>query len=169
MSGSKTAQLKGFATLFPEDERQPVQTVYLQPPKKKKYPVNWLTLWQIDSGIGVSMKEQAIRDDMTRTDYRVRDYLVATMDMGNQVIVNQAEMAREMNIRPASVCASLKRLCDMMILLKGKTKNGRNNVYTVNTAFLFRGNVGKGLQARAETINELKANVIPFRQGSLLD
>ena len=44
-------QLKGLATVWPEEEGQAPQTVYFQPPKKKKYPVEWLNLWQnVDTG-----------------------------------------------------------------------------------------------------------------------
>ena len=44
----KTAQRLGYR--MPEEEGKP-QTVYFQPPKKKKYPVEWLNLWQnVDTG-----------------------------------------------------------------------------------------------------------------------
>lgn len=153
---------EGQATVWPKDEGQRPFQAYFTPPKKKNYPIRWLTLWQSESEIGVSMTEQAKQGLLTQTDYRVRDYLMGTIGIGNCVFVNQAEVARDLSVRKASVCESIKRLCEMGILVKGP-KSGRSNTYMVSPAFCFAGNLGKGVKARTDAIKQHKAKVIPFR------
>ena len=151
---------KGPAVLLPESGDAPLD-VYLVPPKKRSYPVRWLLLWQDPSAIGVSIKEQAMNSSMTLTDYRVRDYLLADLGIGNMCYVNQAELARLLKVRKATVCESLKRLVELGILIRGP-KTGRNVPFMVSPAFCFSGGLGAGVQARKAEIRE-KAKVIPFR------
>lgn len=163
--------LKGRATVWPEDDGQSPQTVYFQPPKERKYNARWLLLWQDGSDIGVSMVEQAtLEKPLTQTEYRVRDYLMGTIGLGNYVYVNQAEVARKLRVRRASVCDAIKRLIELEILIQGP-KSGRSNTYMVNPAFCFSGGLGHGIRKRKEAIQEGKAKRIPFQeqQGSLLD
>lgn len=150
---------KGLGTIWPEDEAQAPITAYFTPPKKKNYPIRWLIFWQDESEIGVSMVEQAKSAKMTLTDYRVRDFLMGTIGIGNYVFVNQSEVARELNIHRVTVVESIKRLCTMGILIKGP-KSGRSNTYMVSPAFCFAGGLGNGIKARKEAIK--KAKVIPF-------
>jgi len=162
---------KGLGTIWPDDEAQAPVTAYFTPPRKKNYPVKWLLLWQDESDIGVSMSEQAKRGILTQTDYRVRDFLMGTIGLGNFVFVNQTEVARELNVHKVTVCESIKRLCDMQILVKGP-KSGRSNTYMVNPAFCFAGGLGNGIQQRADTIKRGKATVLQFpgegpKQGKL--
>ena len=163
--------LEGRATVWPEDDGQSPQTVYFQPPKERKYNARWLLLWQDGSDIGVSMVEQAkLGKPLTQTEYRVRDYLMGTIGLGNYVYVNQAEVARELRLTRANVCNAIKRLIALEILIQGP-KNGKSNTYMVNPAFCFSGGLGYGIQKRKEAIQESKAKRIPFQptQASLLD
>jgi len=157
--------LRGEATVWPDDAAQQPQTVYFVPPKNKKYSVRWLLLWQEPSDIGVSMMEQATMEKpLTQTEYRVRDYLMGTLGIGNCVYVNQAEVARALRVERAKVCHAIRRLVDLGILLKGP-KSGRSNTYTVSPAFCFAGALGSGIKKRKEQIQETKsARVIPFSQ-----
>lgn len=165
---AKEQQLKGLATVWPEEEHQAPQTVYFQPPRNKSYNARWLLLWQDGSDIGVSMTEQAkMAEPLTQTEYRVRDYLMGTIGIGNYVYVNQAEVARELNVRRASVCDAIKRLLSLEILLKGP-KSGRNNTYMVNPAFCFSGGLGNGIKQRREAIKQGKARIVQFEQHSLI-
>lgn len=152
---------KGLGTIWPEDEAQAPITAYFTPPKKKNYPIHWITVWQDESEIGVSMVEQAKSTKMTLTDYRVRDFLMGTIGIGNCVFVNQSEVARELNIHRVTVVESIKRLCAIGILIKGP-KSGRSNTYMVSPAFCFAGGIGNGIKARKEAIKQHKAKVIPF-------
>ena len=44
---------------------------------------------------------------------------MGTIGLGNYVFVNQAEVARELSVHRITVVESIKRLCDMQILIKG--------------------------------------------------
>ena len=149
--------IKGLAEVCPFDD-QPVQTVYFEPPRKRNYPARWLLLWQDESDIGVSMSEQAKAATLTLTDYRVRDYLMGTIGIGNYVYVNQAEVARQLNVRRATVCDSIKHLIALQILLQGP-KSGRSNTYMVNPAFCFSGGLGNGIKQRQAVIKGTKAKI----------
>ena len=161
--------LKGKATAWPDDAEQSPQTVYFEPPRKKSYSARWLLLWQNPSDIGVSIVEQAkLEKPLTQTEYRVRDYLLGTIGLGNYVYVNQAEVARELRLLRHKVCMAIKRLVELKILIKGP-KNGKSNTYMVNPAFCFSGGLGNGIQQRKEAIKQGKAKRIQFKQASLLE
>lgn len=153
--------LKGRATAWPEDGEQAPQTVYFTPPKAKNYNIRWLLLWQDESEIGASIMEQAKSKNMTLTDYRVRDFLMGTIGIGNYVFVNQSEVARELSLHKVTVCESIKHLCEMGILIKGP-KSGRSNTYMISPAFCFSGGISNGIKARKETIKNHKAKVLQF-------
>ncbi len=153
---------KGPAVLLPESGDAPPLDVYLVPPKKRSYPVKWLLLWQEPSEIGVSMTEQAeMERPLTQTEYRVRDWIMGTIGIGNYVYINQAEMARRLRITRANASLAIKRLVELGILIRGP-KAGRNVSFMVSPAFCFFGGLGAGVQARSVEIRE-KAKVIPFR------
>ncbi len=157
--------LRGEATVWPDDATQAPQTVYFVPPKNKKYQARWLLLWQDPSDIGVSMVEQATMEKpLTQTEYRVRDYLMGTIGIGNCVYVNQAEVARALRLHRHKVCEAIRRLVELGILLKGP-KSGRSNTYTVSPAFCFAGALHSGIEKRKKQIQDTKAaRVIPFSQ-----
>ena len=155
----------GKATIWPEDPEQPPVRAYVQPAKNHNYNARWLVVWQDGSEIGVSMAEQAqMEKPLTQTEYRVRDYLMGTIGLGNFVYVNQAEVARKLNVRRASVCEAIKRLISLQILLQGP-KSGKSNAYMVNPAFCFAGKLGVGVQQRKEAIKQGKAKVIQFQES----
>lgn len=164
----KTDYIKGLATVWPEEKDQMPQTVYFQPPKERKYNTRWFVMWQDGSDIGVSMTEQAkMEKPLTQTEYRVRDWLLGTIGIGNFVYVNQSEVARELRLTRANVCNAIKRLISLQILIQGP-KSGKNNTYMVSPAFCFAGNIGKGIQQRKEIIQQGKARIVQFEQGSLI-
>lgn len=161
--------LKGRATVWPEDDAQAPQTVYFEPPKNRKHDARWLLLWQDGSDIGVSMTEQAEMDVLTQTEYRVRDWLMGTIGIGNYVHVNQAEMARRLRIERATASRAIKRLIELGILIQGP-KSGRSNTYMVSPAFCFAGNLGKGIKERKKAIQDGKtAKILQFKQTSLIE
>lgn len=156
--------IKGRASVWPEEGGQAPQTVYFQPPKNKKHDARWLLLWQDGSDIGVSMTEQAEMDVLTQTEYRVRDWLMGTIGIGNYVYVNQAEMARRLRIERATASRAIKRLIELGILIQGP-KSGRSNTYMVSPAFCFSSGLGNGIKARKEAIKQHKAKVIKFNDA----
>jgi hypothetical protein len=153
---------KGLGTIWPDDAEQSPVTAYFTPPQKKNYPEGWLILWQDESEIGVSMKELA-KSNITLAECKVLMFLMGSIGLGNYVFVNQTEVARELNIHRVTVVESIKRLCQLEILIKGP-KSGRSNTYMVNPALCFKGNIGHGQKQRSEAIKQSKAKIIPFSQ-----
>lgn len=160
----QTKPLFGLATAFPEDSDQLPQIVYFQPPKKKVYQSRWLLLWQDESEIGISIMEQAKSNEMTLSDYRVRDYLLATIGIGNMVMVNQREIGRELGLDKSTIFRSIKRLESFGILMRG-TKNGKACTFMISPAFCFSGNLKNGIKARKDIIDNYKAKIIKFNNN----
>ena len=153
--------VSGLATVCPEDIEQSPITAYFVPPIKKKYPVEWLTFWKTSSNIGVGLMEQAVAENLTLSDYRIRDYLIGSIGIGNYVFVNQREVARNLNLNKSTVNESIKRLLSLEILIAGP-KSGRSNTYMVNPALCFFGSLNDGVKARREAIKHSKAKIIKF-------
>lgn len=155
----------GLGTIFPDDEKQlPIQA-YFTPPTKKKYNLNWIVLWQNPSEIGVGLMEQAEAENMTLSDYRVRDFLLGTIGIGNYVFVNQREVSRRLNLNKSTVNESIKRLIKLGILLIGP-KSGRSNTYMINPAFCFAGGLNQGIQERNRIIKDSKAKIHKFSESN---
>lgn len=165
MPDQELSPLHGKATVLPEDPRQTSRDVYFLLNRKKKYPVQWLTLWQDTSEIGVSIMEQAENDILTKTEYRVRDWLLGTIGIGNFCYVNQSEMARRLNIERATASRAIKRLIELNILIPGP-KSGKSNTYQISPAFCFFGKIGDGIKSRKEIIEGAKAKIIDFNFSS---
>ena len=104
--------LCGRAMLLPDESEQGPTPVLIYPSReRKRYDQKWLILWQEQSEIGVSVMEQAkMEHPLTQTEYRVRDYLLGTIGLGNYVYVNQAEVGRELRLARSNVSAAIKRL-----------------------------------------------------------
>lgn len=138
--------IKGLASVWPEDDNQNPIQAYFVPPKAKKYNVKWLLLWQDKTGM--SMQEQAqMINPLTQTEYRVRDWLIGEIGIGNYVFVNQAEVGRKLRIARSHVSSAIKRLVELQILIQGP-KSGRSNTYMVNPSFCFSGSLNNGIKAR---------------------
>lgn len=158
---SSQKYVKGLASVLPYDENQPTVQAYFNPPKKKLYNAKWLILWQDETGM--SMQEQAqMINPLTQTEYRVRDWLIGEIGIGNYVFVNQAEVGRKLRIARSHVSSAIKRLLELEILLKGP-KSGKSNTYMVNPAFCFSGNLKNGINARNESINNNRGKILQFK------
>lgn len=161
MPNQERSALSGIATVLPEDPNQTSREVYFLLNKKKRYNIKWLTLWQDSSEIGVSIMEQAENDILTKTEYRVRDWLLCTIGIGNFCYVNQAEMARRLNIERATASRAIKKLIELNILIPGP-KSGKSNTYQISPAFCFSGKIENGIKARREEIDIQKAKILDF-------
>lgn len=157
----KGQALSGWATVLPDDISQPPTTAYFVAPHKKKYPVEWLTFWKTSSDIGVGLMEQAVSENLNLSDYRIRDYLIGSIGIGNYVFVNQREIARNLHLNKSTVNESIKKLLSLKIIIAGP-KSGRSNTYMVNPAFCFFGGLSDGVKARNKIIKETKAKIIDF-------
>lgn len=150
--------VKGFASVLPEDESQAPIQAYFNPPTRRKYYAKWLLLWTDETGAGIV--EQAVMErPLTQTEYRVRDFILGTIGIGNYCYVNQAEVGRALRIERAHVSRAIKRLIELQILIPGP-KSGRSNTYMVNPSFCFAGGLSNGIKARAEA--KKRGKVLPF-------
>lgn len=117
--------------------------------------------------------EQAREKRLTLTDYRVRDWLLATINVGNWAIVSQKIMAEQLTLDPAEVSKAITRLVEFGIVLRGK-KIGRSSQYMINAAFCFKGPLHEGqklAQQAKKGYEETKVIQFPMpkmRQGDLL-
>lgn len=153
--------VKGMASVWPEDINQEPIQAYFTPPKSKNYNVKWLLLWQNETGM--SMQEQAeMEHPLTQTEYRVRDWLIGEIGIGNYVFVNQAEVGRKLRIARTHVSSAIKRLLKLGIILQGP-KSGRSNTYMVNPAFCFSGSLKNGISACKDMKKQGK--VLPFNKN----
>lgn len=152
--------ISGLATVWPEEGNQAPITAYFTPPPKKKYNAKWLLLWQDETGASI-VEQATMEKPLTQTEYRVRDWIIGTIGIGNYVLVNQAECGRALRVARSHVSSAIKRLIDLQILIPGP-KSGKSNTYMVNPAFCFAGGIGNGIKARQEVRKQGK--VIPFSQ-----
>ena len=105
--------------------------------------------------------KQAKSNEMTLSDYRVRDYLLATIGIGNMVMINQREIGRELGLDKSTIFRSIKRLENFGILTRGP-KNGKACTFMISPAFCFSGSLKDGIKARNDTIESYKAKIIEF-------
>lgn len=158
--------LCGEATLnWPLDsDRQPTKVLIYPTRERKTYDEKWLILWQEQSEIGVSVVEQAkMERPLTQTEYRVRDYLLGTIGIGNYVYVNQAEVGRDLRLARSNVSVAIKRLIELQIIIQGP-KAGRSNTYMINPACCYFGRIENGIKARRKAIQTGKAKITHFNQ-----
>lgn len=71
-------------------------------------------------------------------DYRVLMKLLARLDFENLLVLNQAELGRELNMQRQHVQRSLKRLIDIGVLLAGP-RIGVSRSYRLNPKFGWKG------------------------------
>ncbi len=151
--------IRGKATVWPDDEEQEILTAYFVPPKKTRYSAKWALLWTDETGAGI-VEQAQMEKPLTQIEYRVRDYILGTIGIGNYVYVNQAEVGRQLRIDRAHISRAIKRLIELQILVAGP-KSGRSNTYMVNPAFCFAGGLRNGIQARREA--KQSGKILPFR------
>lgn len=156
--------LCGEGTLLPANSEQgPTQVLIYPSRKRNKFDERWLILWQGQSEIGVSVVEQAkMERPLTQTEYRVRDYLLGTIGIGNYVYVNQAEVGRELRLARSNVSTAIKRLIELQIIIQGP-KAGKSNTYMLNPAYCYFGRIENGIKARRKAIQYGKAKIINFK------
>lgn len=83
---------------------------------------------------------------------RVLWALLSRLDYENYILVNQAEICEELNIKAPNVSRAMKNLADLQILITGK-KVGRSLTYRFNPAMGWKGttvNHSKALSERMQ-------------------
>jgi hypothetical protein len=78
------------------------------------------------------------QSDLDGADMKVLLMLMAKIDFENLIVLNQAELAREINMNRQHVQRSIKRLIKMGVLLEGQ-KVGTSRSYRLNPNYGWKG------------------------------
>lgn len=148
----------GPATLFPEKKQKPVPVYVVDGRPKRKYNATWLLLWTDETGAGI-VEQSEMEKPLTQTEYRVRDWILGTIGIGNMAFINQAEMSRRLRVARPHISKAIKRLIELQILIPGP-KSGRSNSYKINENFCFYGNINDGVNARKK-----QGKILQFTQN----
>ncbi|WP_412057922.1 hypothetical protein [Bartonella sp. DGB2] len=103
---------------------------YVVPKRKNEFGKNWFAISQNAAFL-------FSKSNLTGSDFRVLMCLFAQLDFENLLIVNQAEIARELDIKPQNIQRSIKQLIDLNALLEGP-KIGINRSYRLNPQFGYK-------------------------------
>jgi len=105
---------------------------YVAPKRKHGFGQRWLSMAQDATRV------LALNDDLGGNDLKVFLFLTSMVDFENQLLVNQAEIARQMGKKRNHVNRSIKRLIELGVLLEGP-KIGLSRSYRFNPEFGWKG------------------------------
>lgn len=133
-------------------------TIVLIPKKKKiEFHDGWLAMSQ--------PAMQAFAQIKSLEAQRVLWALLARLDYENYILVNQSEIAQELNLKPSNLSRAMKYLADQQILIAGP-KVGRSSTFRFNPSMGWKGssvNHSKALNER------MKASGITVIKGGKAD
>ncbi|WP_198661951.1 MULTISPECIES: MarR family transcriptional regulator [Enterobacteriaceae] len=104
---------------------------YIAPKRKNGFGTRWMAMAQ-DAAMMFA------QSDLGADDFRVLMSLMAKLDFENLLVLNQAEMARELKMQRQNVQRSVKRLIGMGALLEGP-RIGISRSYRFNPQFGWKG------------------------------
>lgn len=104
---------------------------YVAPKRKNGFGQRWMAMAQ-DAAMMLAQSK------LGADDFRVFMALVAKLDFENLLVLNQAELAREVGMQRQNVQRSLKRLLSMEVVLEGP-KIGISRSYRLNPNFGWKG------------------------------
>lgn len=105
--------------------------VYVAPKRRNGFKEGWIAMAQ-DAAMMFA------QSDLGTDDFRVLMALMAKLDFENLLVLNQAELARELKMQRQNVQRSIKRLIRMGALLEGP-RIGVSRSYRFNPQFGWRG------------------------------
>lgn len=104
---------------------------YVAPKRRNGFKEGWIAMAQ-DAAMMFA------QSDLGTDDFRVLMALMAKLDFENLLVLNQAELARELKMQRQNVQRSIKRLIRMGALLEGP-RIGVSRSYRFNPQFGWRG------------------------------
>ncbi len=148
----------GEAELVYKNEKQGTRTVRVVNDKpKNNYKTPWAALFLGEDSF---LQEQATMEKpLTQTEYRVRDYVMSLMELGNSTPINIQYVGEKLRIKRQNVSKAIKRLVDLGIFIKGP-KNGASYCYAVSPEMAFVGSRGKGEYLQREIKNTRRQGII---------
>ena len=105
------------------------------------------------SGEGFMMASQPRADMLAKsilglTDHRVLWLLISKLEMDNSILINQSELAAEMNLQKQNFSRSIKKLIAEGIIIEG-AKVGQHKSYRLNSHYGWKGSTISHAEALA--------------------
>jgi hypothetical protein len=127
---------------------------YVAPKQKNGFGTGWLAMAQ-------DVLMIFAKSNLGADDFKVLMALLAKLDFENLLVINQAEIARELGIQRQTVQRSIKRLMAIEALLEGP-RIGVSRSYRLNPNFGWKGSARSHQRALEE---RMKATGIKVIQG----
>jgi hypothetical protein len=106
-------------------------------PKRINGFEGWLAMGQ-GEGAARKMSKREVRTTLGAEGYSVLMGALARLDYENLLVLNQAELARDLEMQPSNVNRSIRRLIDLGVLIEGP-KVGVSRSYRLSPAFGWKG------------------------------
>lgn len=109
------------------------------------------------------------QSDLGQQDWRVLAGVLAKLDYENFLLLSVADLAKEIGIQRPHVSASISKLEDMGVLVRGP-KAGRSSTFRLNPSFGWKGSASnhqKALRERMKASNI--AGIVPQRDPNTVD
>lgn len=116
--------------------------VILYPKRKNGFQDGWVAMAQ------QPMMALAAAD-LSKEAYKVLFAVISQLDFENYILLNQAEIARKLNLQRSHVSEAVKQLETLGVLLRGP-KAGRSSSFRLNPAFGWKGSA----QTHKEALRE---------------
>lgn len=125
----------------------------------------------------VAMSQQAMRalavaqSDLTGRQLRVLLMVLGMLDMENFLLLSQAEIAKDLGLRPSHVSEAISRLVELGILIRGP-KAGRSSTFRLNPRFGWKGSASNHNKALRERMQAAGLSVVksdPVRDPRTID
>jgi DNA-binding Lrp family transcriptional regulator len=110
---------------------------YVAPRKINGFSKGWFAMGQ-GEGAARTFASRPVRDELGKEGFAVLMGVLARLDYENLLVLNQSELARELEMQPSNVNRSIKKLIDLGALIEGP-KIGVSRSYRLSPAFGWKG------------------------------
>lgn len=117
---------------------------YVEPKRRNGFGERWMAMAQ---GAGRIVAEN--REFLGQEGLALMFLLIDKLDFENHLLINQAELARELGMLRQNVQRSIKRLVELGVLLEGP-KVGQNRSYQLNPSIGWKGSAKNHKKALAD-------------------
>jgi hypothetical protein len=117
---------------------------YIAPKRKNGFTEGWMAMGQGEVAVSIASSQNLKGDD-----FRVFLTLLAHLEHENFILTPQAEMAKQIGMRPTHFSRSISRLIEEGVIEKGP-KIGRMNSYKLNPEYGWKGSARGHVEALSE-------------------
>jgi biotin operon repressor len=126
--------------------------VYMELKRNKNYfREGWLAMAQTAAELFAKH-----RKELGEEGFAVLFMLIARLDFENHILVNQAELGREIGMLRQNVQLAVKRLIELGAIIEGP-KKGQSRSYKLNPEFGWKGTAQNHVKAVADHKKRMKA------------